>query len=66
MDQTGIKLISGCEPNHFGLDCKGICSLYASWCRGIMMCTNSYGCTCPPGITGPLCNKGIPKYEILF
>jgi len=52
------KIISGCGGNSYGSDCKGVCSIRADkMCRGIFICT-SYGCTCPAGLTGSLCNKG--------
>lgn len=54
----GNLIISGCGLNSYGSDCKGVCSIRADkMCRGILMCT-SLGCTCPAGLTGPLCNKG--------
>lgn len=52
-------IILGCGPNVYGANCKGICStIYPNkTCRGVFMCTQ-YGCTCPAGLTGPLCNEG--------
>ncbi|XP_060850877.1 uncharacterized protein LOC132929506 isoform X2 [Rhopalosiphum padi] len=48
----------GCGPNHYGADCKGICSMHADeMCRGLLMCTEYYGCTCPVGLTGALCDE---------
>lgn len=53
-----ITDVLGCGPNSYGADCKGVCSKRDDiMCRGMYMCTK-YGCTCPPGLTGPLCNKG--------
>lgn len=28
-------------------------------CRGLLMCTEYYGCTCPVGLTGALCDEGL-------
>lgn len=54
------KQILGCGLNSFGADCKGICSMLSDkMCRGMLMCTYYYGCTCPPGLTGPFCDEGM-------
>ncbi|XP_025409390.1 tyrosine-protein kinase receptor Tie-2-like [Sipha flava] len=53
---TGPICETGCGPNSYGADCKGICSLHDRMCRGMLMCT-TYGCTCPVGLTGPWCNQ---------
>uniref|UniRef100_A0A2H8TRV2 Tyrosine-protein kinase receptor Tie-1 n=1 Tax=Melanaphis sacchari TaxID=742174 RepID=A0A2H8TRV2_9HEMI len=51
----------GCGPNHYGADCKGVCSMYTDeMCRGLLMCTKYYGCTCPVGLTGSLCDRDCP------
>jgi len=58
-------IISGCGINSYGSDCKGVCSIRADkMCRGMLMCT-SLGCTCPAGLTGPLCNEGGSTNHIL-
>lgn len=50
--------------NSYGLDCKGICSFRSNkMCTGMYMCTK-YGCTCPPGLTGPFCYEGILTLQI--
>lgn len=43
--------------NSYGADCSGICSIDDEMCRGMFICTD-YECSCPVGLTGPLCNEG--------
>lgn len=48
-----------CGRNTYGSNCSRICSLdYTEECRGMYFCTYGYGCACPTGLTGPLCDKG--------
>lgn len=57
--QPNTNTILGCGMNSYGADCNGVCSINGKqMCRGMLMCTN-YGCTCPVGLTGPLCDQGI-------
>lgn len=44
--------------NSYGVDCNEVCSIDNRMCRGMLMCTQ-FECSCPAGLTGPLCNEGI-------
>uniref|UniRef100_A0A2S2QAU1 Angiopoietin-1 receptor n=2 Tax=Sipha flava TaxID=143950 RepID=A0A2S2QAU1_9HEMI len=53
----------GCGSNTYGADCTSHCSFYKSGCKGMYLCTSSFGCTCPAGLTGPLCNQNCPSHK---
>lgn len=52
---TGDFCEIACGRNSYGKKCSKSCSLTDSACKGMLLCTPSYGCTCPTGYHGDQC-----------
>ncbi|XP_050531481.1 uncharacterized protein LOC126900075 isoform X3 [Daktulosphaira vitifoliae] len=50
-----------CSKNKYGADCSARCSQKKTFCKNMLFCTYSYGCSCAAGYTGPLCNQECSK-----
>uniref|UniRef100_A0A8D8VFT6 Tyrosine-protein kinase receptor Tie-1 n=1 Tax=Cacopsylla melanoneura TaxID=428564 RepID=A0A8D8VFT6_9HEMI len=53
---AGNQCQSPCGRNHFGEKCSFVCSNSSNECKGMILCTPYYGCTCAPGYYGDECN----------
>ncbi|KAL1451614.1 hypothetical protein WDU94_005973 [Cyamophila willieti] len=49
---TGTQCELPCGRNTFGQKCSSVCS---NDCKGTILCTPDYGCTCAPGYYGDKC-----------
>uniref|UniRef100_A0A8D8V301 Tyrosine-protein kinase receptor Tie-1 n=1 Tax=Cacopsylla melanoneura TaxID=428564 RepID=A0A8D8V301_9HEMI len=52
---TGDKCQTACGRNAYGHKCSNVCSTLGTQCKGMLLCTPSYGCTCAPGYHGDKC-----------
>ncbi|XP_050434058.1 uncharacterized protein LOC126841533 [Adelges cooleyi] len=51
------RLQKECDPNRFGADCSGTCSIYNTFCERQLFCTTRYGCSCASGYFGDFCDQ---------
>uniref|UniRef100_A0A8D8YJH1 Tyrosine-protein kinase receptor Tie-1 n=1 Tax=Cacopsylla melanoneura TaxID=428564 RepID=A0A8D8YJH1_9HEMI len=52
---TGDSCELACGRNSYGHECSNLCSATDTECKGIILCTPSYGCSCAPGYYGDKC-----------
>ncbi|KAL1449846.1 hypothetical protein WDU94_002318 [Cyamophila willieti] len=54
---TGDTCEIACGRNFYGQQCSNECSGTGTDCKGIILCTPSYGCSCAPGYHGDKCTQ---------
>ncbi|KAL1451591.1 hypothetical protein WDU94_005952 [Cyamophila willieti] len=54
---TGDSCEIACGRNYYGQKCWTPCSDTGSDCKGMILCTPSYGCSCAPGYHGDKCTQ---------
>lgn len=58
---TGDFCEIACGRNCYGKKCSKLCSNTNNDCKGMILCTPSYGCSCAPGYHGDQCLQQCEK-----